>query len=436
MKTKTSDNVLLVTVTKAEATALLAACAAVTGTASVPQTIDGRIYHSLGSVGGLRLFMVQSQMGAIGPGAALLTVYEGIKALSPGAVIMVGIAFGTDRHTQNIGDILVSRRILSYEPVRVGTSAKGTLKLVPRGYRVAASTKLLNRFDAADLTWKGARVRFGLIVSGEKLIDNESFRDQLLQLEPEAIGGEMEGAGLYAAAQDSNTDWILVKAISDWADGRKDENRIASQEAAARNAAEFVMHALNQGLLAQRTPQSGTKPLAAQDMERTFSATLRIEGGRVIWLLDMQNWRRHGKAILIALLVLAAAVLISVTPKIVHRGPAPRAFAPPIGSTAAISTATAPDTRHTVEQQPGVLSDEQIRTAITSALHHGRVAAAIGYLHYLRDAKSKTEECQHVFDFCIASQKLEDAEAVVSKCWEGANKEDKLRQIEMERLKR
>ncbi|MFB3154300.1 MAG: NB-ARC domain-containing protein, partial [Candidatus Acidiferrales bacterium] len=62
--------------------------------------------------------------------------------------------------------------------------------------------------------------------------------------EPEAIGGEMEGAGLYVSCHDENVDWILVKAICDWADGHKAEDKKARQQTAAHNAASFVLHAL------------------------------------------------------------------------------------------------------------------------------------------------------------------------------------------------
>ena len=62
---------------------------------------------------------------------------------------------------------------------------------------------------------------------------------------PEAIGGEMEGAGVYAAA--GKTDWILVKAICDWADGTKHVDKEARQKAAATNAAELVVEAIGQG---------------------------------------------------------------------------------------------------------------------------------------------------------------------------------------------
>ena len=103
---------------------------------------------------------------------------------------------------------------------------------------------MIDYLRSADLYWEGARVRFGLVLTGEKLVDNKDYREQLREFEPEAIGGEMEGAGLYVACQDAKTDWILVKAICDWADGNKSVGKDARQEAAALNAAAFVVHAL------------------------------------------------------------------------------------------------------------------------------------------------------------------------------------------------
>jgi hypothetical protein len=34
--------------------------------------------------------------------------------------------------------------------------------------------------------WKGAKVRFGLILTGEKLVDDAAYRAELLSFEPEA----------------------------------------------------------------------------------------------------------------------------------------------------------------------------------------------------------------------------------------------------------
>jgi nucleoside phosphorylase/tetratricopeptide (TPR) repeat protein len=231
-------DILLVTATKVESKTVLQVFEQATTCRAQAKPIGDRIYFDLGNVNGARAFLVQTEMGAGGLGAALQTVQKGIDAVLPAAVIMVGIAFGVDESRQAIGDILVSENLRCYEPQRAGQ------EIIPRGDRPRSSPSLLNRLKSADLLWDGAKVRFGVVVTGEKLVDDIAFRTQVCASEREAIGGEMEGAGLYAACQDKKVDWILVKAICDWADGNKEHDRSARQQTAATNAASFVLHAL------------------------------------------------------------------------------------------------------------------------------------------------------------------------------------------------
>jgi len=231
------SNVLIVTVTKVEAKTVLELFPKVTGTPWERKSIGRKIYYSLGVIGDSNLFMVQSEMGTAGPGAALLTVHKAIQAISPDAVIMIGLAFGVNPLKQQMGDILVSRQIQCYELQKVKSK-----KRIVRGDRVTASINLLDKFRSGDYDWPGAQVHFGVILSGEKLIDDKSFRDELITIEPEAIGGEMEGAGLYAAASEAKVDWILAKAICDWADGSKSSE---FQIIAAQNATNFVLHVIS-----------------------------------------------------------------------------------------------------------------------------------------------------------------------------------------------
>lgn len=245
-------DVLIVTVTKVESKAVFDVFQEATGGLAKPTLIDDRVYHDLGIINGARAFMVQSEMGSGGLGASQQTVQKGIMALSPAAVIMTGIAFGVNASRQSIGDVLVSQQLRLYELQRVSTE-DGSLKLIPRGDRPHASPWLFNLFQSADLYWdeSKAKVRFGLILSGEKLVDNVDFRQQLHDFEREAMGGEMEGAGLYVACQDAKVDWILVKAICDWADGHKTQDKDERQRLAAHNAVDFVLHVLQQVSLKQ-----------------------------------------------------------------------------------------------------------------------------------------------------------------------------------------
>ena len=241
-------DVLIVTVTKVESMAVLDVFQEATGQQHKLTSIGDGFYYDLGDLNGARVFMVQSEMGAVGLGASQQTVQKGINALSPSAIIMAGIAFGVNDEKQHIGDILISKQLMLYEPQRVSTR-KGRRRDIPRGARADASRWLLALFRAADSLWKGPTIHFGLVLSGEKLVDNLALRQKLLNMEPEAIGGEMEGAGLYVACQDSKVDWILVKAICDWADGNKAQDKDERQRLAAHHAASFVLHALQQAPL-------------------------------------------------------------------------------------------------------------------------------------------------------------------------------------------
>ena len=245
-------DVLIVTVTKEESQAVMKVFHEAAKIIPKLVSIGDRIYHDLGEINTTRVFMALSEMGSSGLGGANESVRKGIEALSPNAIIMVGIAFGVNEEKQAIGDILVSEQLKLYDLQHVGTSRKDRLEIIPRGDKPHASTWLFNRFQSADLYWDEsiAKVRFGVVLSGDKLVDNFDYREQLKNFEPEAIGGEMEGVGMYVAAQDKKVDWILVKGICDWADGNKSNpDKVSHQQTAAHNAASFVLHVLQQAPL-------------------------------------------------------------------------------------------------------------------------------------------------------------------------------------------
>jgi len=244
-------DILLVTVTDVESRAVLEVFRAATGIDPKPLPVGDRLYFDLGDVSGARVALALSSMGTGGVHGSQEVVRGGIESLSPSAVIMVGVAFGINEEKQAIGDILVSERLMLYDLQRVGTDGSGNIRLLARGDRPHASSWLLNRFQVSNLQREASvpAVRFGPILSGDKLADNIDFRRQLLQFEPEAIGGEMEGAGVYVACQNSKVDWIVVKSICDWADGLKSQNKSERQQLAAANAAAFVRFALQQAPL-------------------------------------------------------------------------------------------------------------------------------------------------------------------------------------------
>jgi nucleoside phosphorylase len=234
-------DVLLITVNEHETEAVLRLFAKTTERPAVTLTIRDRTYRDLGTVNGARVFHARSEMGSAGPGGTQQSVDKAIRALHPRAVVAVGIAFGINQKKQAIGDILLSTQLRLFDLQRAGKS------IVLRGDKPHSSPRLIDLFEGvAQSTWQGAKVRSGVILSGDKLVDNLDYRNQLVGFEPEAVGGEMEGAGVYVASQDHKVDWIVIKAICDWGDGHKATNKKGRQRKAAQSAVEFLLHTLQE----------------------------------------------------------------------------------------------------------------------------------------------------------------------------------------------
>lgn len=191
--------------------------------------------YTLGVFG--RYGAVHVQCNSMGSGSrqgSALTTSDAIDIWAPKAIIMVGIAFGKDNQKQKLKDILVSESIIPYEFARIGETEKVSRALIASsGPTLFERAKVINRFNDGDV-----KVHYGKVLSGEKVIDSEEFKEGLFNIYSEAIGGEMEGAGLYAACSRRGvSEWLLVKSICDWGDGQKTKE---FQKPAAETAVAFV----------------------------------------------------------------------------------------------------------------------------------------------------------------------------------------------------
>lgn len=182
-----------------------------------------------------KVYFVQSEMGNVGVGSMVNTVHLVCEEFNPKYIIMGGIAFGSDPQKQNIGEILVSKQVWYYE--RAKMVEKVTLD---RGDKIPASAWLLRLFRSSELEYEKTKIHFGLIASGEKLVNSSEIMDNLKMREPELIGGDMEVAGLASVCEEKKIEWILAKAICDW--GMNKSN--IEQMEAAENAFDFIMYNL------------------------------------------------------------------------------------------------------------------------------------------------------------------------------------------------
>ena len=238
-------DILLVTATELEAEVLHKHLEPFQTSEEILMCYKGSLTYYLACFGKYSIVHVRSGMGSILRNGSIMTISEALNQIKPKLVFMIGIAFGVNNKKQNIGDVLISESIIRYNFVKYDNGKKIYRANIPE-----ASKILLDRF--ANLkNWKfvlpykkNAKLISGPILSGEELINDFSHRNDLLASFPLAKGGEMEGAGLYAAC-DRIAEWILVKGICDFADGKKDKKKETYQMIAMNSAVSACLNLFN-----------------------------------------------------------------------------------------------------------------------------------------------------------------------------------------------
>lgn len=262
----TPENFLIVTVTRIEALEVFKVFHKQPERAR--HIVNGNSYYDLGLHGGMQIFLARSEKGDNKFSGLLLSMQQAIRDLCPQAVIVCGIAYGLRPDKQKLGDILIAKQLVYYDPLKVDHNSQ-----IPNGDRIICSEWILQRAQRVK-KWSGGSLHYGLVLSGEMLVDNPVFLNQLLNSESEAIGIEIEGAELYAAAQQCKANWALIQGICNWPDGRLN---VRAQVLAAANAAKFVLHVLE--FSDQKTPK---KSLIGKHDNLDEQPSLNNQSGQIV----------------------------------------------------------------------------------------------------------------------------------------------------------
>jgi adenosylhomocysteine nucleosidase len=187
-----------------------------------------------------------AQLPTPGNEASAISYLGLVRALSPGIVLLVGIAGGIGKGV-NLGDVVLSDAVVLYDPRKVteeGVRHRGD------SFAVSAAVKhRLNEFmvetggRVRDPHGEPVRVLTGPIGAGAAVIADRGSADRewLLQFNDKLLAVETEAAGMArafhqeAGPTDRPFGWLAVRGISDLADGAKndDHHEIASRHAAA-----------------------------------------------------------------------------------------------------------------------------------------------------------------------------------------------------------
>jgi len=194
------------------------------GKENIIKIVDGTETYYIGQFGCFLSVVTMSSMGTQGATGSILSIDSIIRVWNPIVVVMPGIAFGADITKQKAGHVLIANSIIPYEIQKISNGKISYRNPVP-----ATSDALINRVRNA-FAWEfklpdGTLIskHIGAILSGEKLINDKKFKDELLSEYPNAIGGEMESSGVWSSASKHSKQWIIIKSVCDWADGIKND---------------------------------------------------------------------------------------------------------------------------------------------------------------------------------------------------------------------
>ena len=176
---------------------------------------------------------------------ASIAATQAIGIWNPRYIILTGITGGFKRNELHLGDLIVGEQVVYYE---LGKKSEGGDR--PRYQVQPSSPELLNfahNIEPNDWIFEikpkapsnekfYPRAHFGVITTGDKVITDNHFSDEILKHWPRALGVEMEayGTALAAFQSENRPGFFFVKGICDWAnEGKNDEWQFYAAHAAA-----------------------------------------------------------------------------------------------------------------------------------------------------------------------------------------------------------
>lgn len=212
-------------------------------------------------------------IGSAGNPEAAAVTSAALASQKPRAALLMGIAAGM-RDKVQIGDVVLSERVVAYEPAALVTDGTTTTEQPrpdierpshamiqdmvaynPAGDRLQQAFARSGGYvptappgqevEYATHVATAVAVRRSTIASGEKLLRDPSKLRRIRTLHGKVEVGEMEAAGFVSACRVGDVPWMVVRGISDFGDELKND-RFHSFAACAAAAVtrDFIGHGL------------------------------------------------------------------------------------------------------------------------------------------------------------------------------------------------
>lgn len=155
----------------------------------------------------------QGQTGAEKDLGTSVAIGDALDFFTPNVIISLGVAFGIDYKTQNIGDVLVSRRLFPYSANKRDEDYVKPDRTQDKTIDDWLHVRLDNAVDFLDT------VTYGGVLSGGSVISSGQEKDRICLGYTEAdyiIGGEMEGNAVFQYTKRIGIPGVVIKGICDW----------------------------------------------------------------------------------------------------------------------------------------------------------------------------------------------------------------------------
>jgi nucleoside phosphorylase/CheY-like chemotaxis protein len=178
----------------------------------------------------------------MGMQAAAAVASKVISLFSPSAVFISGICAGIKEAGVQLGDIIIATQCWNYESGKIiesedaaelifkpdmhclTTNQRELAKLRDFSDDKEALQRIHEQFTSHK-PQKFSNVHFGSVGSGPYVLSSRKYLQKLITSDRKLIGIDMEGFGIYKAAEfHMNTSAVFVKSVSDFGDEKKNDN--------------------------------------------------------------------------------------------------------------------------------------------------------------------------------------------------------------------
>jgi adenosylhomocysteine nucleosidase len=189
-----------------------------------------------GKIGGVDVVVVRCGIGKVNAALCVQILCDDHHVTH---VINTGVA-GSLNNDLNIGDILISKDAVHHDvDVTVFSYRKGEVPQLgvrefPADPHLIEAAEKAIRDNQPELNY-----RVGRVASGDQFISSSEVKERIIS-EFEADCAEMEGASIAHGAYLNGIPFVIIRAISDKADGSAEEDYPTFEKAAAAHCAKLV----------------------------------------------------------------------------------------------------------------------------------------------------------------------------------------------------